>query len=191
MQETTLFFATYKSLFVVLHVFAVIFGMGAALVSDVLFNVFIKDFKINPTENTVLAILSKIIWLSLGVMVLSGVALFLSDPHKYMYSVKFLTKMTIVGCIIVNGLLFQKLIHPSLRKMDFRDQNGKHKTVQIRRLSFAMGSISAISWTLAFVLGMQEAIPFTYGEAVLTYASLCVLGIFFSQILERRVTRVS
>ena len=55
--------------------FFVIIGMGSAMVSDILFNIYIKDKKINPVENKTLEILSRTIWISLGLIVLSGIAL--------------------------------------------------------------------------------------------------------------------
>lgn len=83
MEEIVSFFVQYKKVFVIAHVFSVIFGMGAALVSDVLFNTFIKDKKINITENKVLSTLSQIVWISLIFIVLSGVGLFFLLHQKF------------------------------------------------------------------------------------------------------------
>ena len=118
MDGTIQFFSEYKQLFIIVHVFFVITGMGTALVSDILFNVYIKDKKINPTESTTLEVLSHVIWISLGLIVLSGLAIYLSDPLKYIYSTKFLAKMSIVFVIILNGYLFWKITHKSLKKIN-------------------------------------------------------------------------
>lgn len=188
MLETIEIFAEYKQWFVIMHVFSVILGMGTALVSDILFNVYIKDKKINPTENTTLQVLSRIVWISLGGIVLTGFAIFLSDPVVYMQSVKFLVKMSIVLVIIVNGYLFWKITHASIRKINFTDINSSHKYVRIRRLSFAFGAVSIVSWLLAFVLGSVSSIPVSFGIAMTVYAGMLIIAIIGSQIVEYVIT---
>jgi hypothetical protein len=162
--------------------------MGAALISDILFNIYIKDKKIQPNENRTLGTLSSIIWVSLFFILMSGIALFLSDPMKYSYSVKFLVKMTIVGVIILNGYVFWRTIHPALSKINFNDNNLHHKYVKLRKASFAMGAISLVSWLSAFVLGMLGHIPLSYLEVIVGYIAICFGGILVSQIMEYRMT---
>jgi hypothetical protein len=191
MEATIEFFNEYKSTSVMVHVFSVIVGMGAALVSDALFNTFIIDYKINKTENRVLGILSNIIWISLFFILLSGVAIFLSYPEKYMSSDKFLIKMFIVCCVVINGYLFQKFIHPALRKFNFTDTDSHHKYVKIRRLSFALGAVSFISWILAFILGSVDYVPFSFYEMIGIYFGVLFFGICASQLMERRISRNS
>ncbi len=189
MEEIVSFFVQYKKVFVIAHVFSVIFGMGAALVSDVLFNTFIKDKKINITENKVLSTLSQIVWISLIFIVLSGVGLFFSAPEIYATSSKFLTKVTVILVIVLNGALFHFIVHPALPKMTFTSDNPDNKYVRVRRWSFAFGAVSIISWLLAFILGSVSAIPVAYKEAMILYAAILFVGIGTSQILERKVTR--
>lgn len=188
MEDVIRFFAEYKNISVIIHVLSVIVGMGAALVSDILFNVYIHNKKISKGENRTLAILSDIVWVSLCFIVASGIALFLSDPITYGYSVKFLIKMTIVGVIIVNGYLFWHLIHPSLEKINFTDVNIHHKYVKLRKVSFILGAISLVSWLSAFVLGMLGHMPLSYLEAIVGYVAICFGGILFSQVVEYKMT---
>ena len=183
------FFAEYKIFSTILHVFSVIVGMGTALVSDVLFNNYIRDGRIQKGENRTLSTLSTIVWASLGCIVVSGVFLFLSDPLMYASSVKFLVKMTIVGVVIINGYVFHRLIHPSLQKIDFIDTNVRHKYVRLRKLAFACGAVSLISWMLAFVLGMLGHIPLSYLEAIVGYVGILFGGILFAQIVEYMLIR--
>lgn len=191
MEDTIVFFSEYKHISVIIHVLSVIVGMGAALISDVFFNMYIKDKRINPNENRTLDTLSTIVWISLFFIVMSGLMLFLSDPIKYSSSVKFLVKMTIVGVIVINGYAFWRVIHPALSKINFTDNNMHHKYVKLRKVSFAMGAISLASWISAFVLGMLGHIPLSYLEAIAGYTALCFGGIFFSQIMEYRMTHGS
>jgi len=188
METVQQFFAEYKHITVIVHVFSVVVGMGGALISDVLFNTYITDKKINPTENRTLVTLSKIIWVSLGFIILSGFCMFLSDPLKYAHSAKFLTKMTIVATLTVNGLLFWKITHKALTKINFTDSNNHHKYVRIRKLSFAFGAVSVVSWVSAFILGSFKSIPLPLAQALMVYSALLVVSIIFSQILEYYVT---
>ena len=188
MENTLQVFSEYKHYAIIVHVFSVILGMGAALVSDVLFNVYIKDKKINPTENKTLGVLSRIIWISLGCIVFTGLFIFLSDPIKYAQSVKFLVKMTIVGVIILNGYLFWKITHKSLAKLTFVDTNMNHKYVRIRKVSFAFGAISITSWMSAFILGSVQSIPMSYGVAMGIYGAFILIAVVVSQVVEYIIT---
>lgn len=188
MEDTIQFFGEYKYISVIAHVFSVIVGMGSALVSDVLFNVYIKDKKINPTENKTLEVLSRIIWISLGIIILSGIAIFLSDPLMYINSTKFLVKMSVVLAIILNGYLFWKITHKSLKKINFTDTDVHHKYVRIRKLSFAFGAVSIVSWLSAFILGSVKSIPVSFWAAMDMYATTIILAIIGSQIVEYMIT---
>jgi len=188
MEETIQFFSEYKKISVIAHVFSVIVGMGTALVSDVLFSVYIKDKKINKTENITLQVLSYVIWISLGLITLSGLAIFLSDPLTYAYSTKFLVKTAIVFVIILNGYLFWKITHKSLKKINFTDTNSNHKHVRIRRQSFAFGAVSVVSWFAAFILGSIDTLPVTFSMAMGIYTTIIILAIIVSQIADRLIT---
>lgn len=188
MSEVVNFFTEYRQVSIIAHVFFVILGMGSALVSDILFNLYIKDKKINPTENSTLESLSKIIWFSLWFIVLSGIAIFLSDISTYSVSSKFLLKMTIVGFIIINGYLFARITHGALSKLNFSDTNSHHKYVRIRRMSFAFGAVSLVSWLSAFVLGSIKNIPVSFWSGLITYGLFLILAILGSQIVEYIIT---
>lgn len=184
MENLLQFFSTYKQLFTIIHVFSVIVGMGGALISDILFNLYIQDKKINPTENKTLATLSKIIWISLGVIVLTGFFIFLSAPVQYAHSTKFLLKTIVVAVLIINGFLFWKITHKALHKINFTDMNIRHTYVRIRKLSFAFGAISIVSWITAFILGSIKAIPVSLTYALGIYVLILIGAIIGSQCVE-------
>ncbi len=182
-------FNEYKWVSVIVHVFSVIVGMGSALISDVMFNTFLADFKINKIENKILSLLSNIIWVSLFMILFSGIAIFISNPEQYMNSDKFILKMFIVCVIIINGYLFQRFVHPALLKFRFSDTNLNHKYVKLRKLSFALGAVSFISWMLAFVLGSIDFIPFSFHQSIGFYFGILSFGIVMSQFLEIHISR--
>ncbi|MEY2671976.1 MAG: hypothetical protein RL687_393 [Candidatus Parcubacteria bacterium] len=189
MTEVINFFTEYKQVSIIAHVFFVILGMGSALVSDILFNFYIKDKKINPTENSTLEVLSGVIWISVWFIILSGGALFLSDIPTYSVSAKFLLKMTIVGFIIINGYLFARITHGALSKLNFSDLNSHHKYVRIRRMSFAFGAVSLVSWLSSFVLGSVSNIHVSFWSGLIIYGVIVSIAVSGSQVVEFLITR--
>lgn len=188
MTDVIAFFASAKTVSIILHVLSVVLGMGAALVSDILFSSYIVDKKINPTENKTLSLLSRVIWISLALIVLTGFAIFLSNPDKYLHSAKFITKMSIVGVLIVNGILFWKVTHKELKSLNFTDTNSHHRIVRVRKLSFAFGAVSMTSWLSAFVLGSLSVVPLTLPTLLGGYILALVIAISTSQLLEYKLT---
>jgi hypothetical protein len=188
METAAIFFTEYKQIFVIAHVFSVVCGMGAAIVSDVLFNFYIKDKNINPTEHSTLEVISRIIWGSLALIVLTGLALFLSDPVAYANSTKFVLKVAIVAVIIVNGFMFWKITHKSLKHINFTDTDSNNKYVRVRKLSFAFGAISLVSWLTVFVLGSVSSIPVSLSIGASIYAVIILFAIIASQALEYFIT---
>jgi len=96
-------FSTIVPASTVVHVLAVVIGMGAALSADLLFHFFSKDKHFSFVELRTLGILSKTVWYSIIIIIVSGIFLFLSDTEKYLDSSKFLAKMTIMGILLING----------------------------------------------------------------------------------------
>jgi hypothetical protein len=82
-MEIAEFFQGIKVPVTVLHVIAVIFGMGGALVSDVLFSFFGKDKKLNATEISTLSLLANIVFYSLILIVISGAAILVPGQNEH------------------------------------------------------------------------------------------------------------
>lgn len=182
-METIEFFQYIKIPATLVHVISVVFGMGAALVSDVFFSFFSADKKLNNTEISVLSITTKIVHYSLILIIFSGVLIFLSDPMKYMYSVKFLSKMSILCVLILNGLILNKYVWPHLLQKNFFVAR---KQVTFRRVAFACGAVSVVSWLAVCVLGVLDKIPFTYNFTILIFLSLLIIGVLSALYLEKK-----
>lgn len=182
-MEITEFFQDIKTPTTVVHVISVILGMGGALVSDVLFSFYGKDKKLNETEISTLSILSTLVFYSLILIILSGSFLFLSDTAKYMGSAKFLAKMSILVVLLINGYLLNKSVWPHLLKKDFFVSN---KERNIRRLAFACGAISVISWLSIASLGVLDSLNMSYGIIISIYLFVILCGIAVSLLVEKR-----
>jgi hypothetical protein len=177
-----------RRLYLTLHVFSVVLGMGAALVSDYLFTFFVRDFKINKFEHSTFRRMSKLVWASLYAITLSGIAVFLSDISKYAHSDKFLTKMTVVFVIVINGYLMKRLLEPVLHKLKFDADFTFHK-ITLRKKAFVLGAISGASWLSAFVLAMLKNLPYTYFKMLSVYGLVVLGAIIMAQVVEKTISR--
>lgn len=175
------FLVEYHRLILGAHLVGVALGLGGATITDILFFKFIKNKKISPFESKVLKTLSQVIWFALGILILSGVGLYLPYADRLNGSPKFLVKMIAVAVIILNGLVLNFVISPKISKIS--------SSALFRRLAFASGAISIVSWYSAFILGMMRSKIFSFGELLGIYIALLTLAVAGSQIFERRLAR--
>lgn len=183
----------YRQTILLLHLAAVAVGLGAATITDVFFFKFLKDFKISEQESEVLNTLSQVIWFALALIVISGIGLYLPASERLLDSAKFLAKMIVVGAIIVNGAFLNLLVSPRLVHISF-GQSHPHESGELhrlRRLAFALGAISVVSWYSAFILGALRRPLFSFLEILGAYLVLVSVAVVGSQIVERRFSRQS
>ncbi len=176
---------------VILHAFAMAIGVGAATITDVFFFKFLKDSKISESESEVLHTLSQIIWAALGMVVITGVGLYLPQAAILNESIKFLLKMFVVLVIIINGAFLNLYISPHLIQISFGASHD-HKPGElhhIRKFAFALGSISISSWYTAFILGSIDLLPLSLPFAFALYLAVLAVAITASQILEKLFSR--
>jgi hypothetical protein len=189
MTEIISFFAEYKYFFVVLHLLGFAFGLGGAVIADKLFFRFLNDLKISDKEKEALSIVSMVIFVGLGILYLSGTALVLSDPERYLNSSKFLTKLFIVVVITLNGILLHKLITPKLIHIHWH-KGHQAQYRNIRKLAFACGAVSVISWFTSFILGTVKTIPVNTIQGISIYLGVIVIAIIGSQFAEKVFSKV-
>lgn len=182
-MESINFFIENKTLFTIIHLLGVVMGMGSALISDILFNFYSKDRKLNETERSTLILLSNIVWISLVFIILSGTALFLSDPQKYMISQKFISKMFIMVVLLVNGLFLHKLVSPHFSDRGLLKFKNLRNT---RQIAFACGAVSLVSWTIVCILGVLKSIPYKFTDFLLGYLVFTIIAIIISLIIEMK-----
>lgn len=176
------FFATYKSIIIILHALGAALGIGSATVSDILFFRSLKDGKITPKESSTLKLMTKLVWIALTLIILSGIALFLSNPEGYAASSKFIVKMVIVAILTINGIIITTIMHT--RMQDIRFATKKHRI--FKRIAFAQGALSVSSWYLAFLLGSLRSIPYSVEQGLRLYLIIVILAITASQVFYRK-----
>jgi len=131
----------------------------------------------------VMGLVSKLVWVGLALISLSGLALYLSAPDLYASSSKFLVKMLVVAVISLNGGFLHFYIKPRLKIIDWQSK-APNSGRKVRKLAFMAGAISFNSWLLALVLGSMESIPFSFSTATLAYLGFLGFLIVGSQVAE-------
>lgn len=167
-----------------LHLVGIVLGFGAALMADIFFFKFLKDRKVTEDQVKILKVFSKIIWVGLGIIIFSGLLLFLSNIEFYLNSAKFLTKMSVIGVIVINGLVLNFAVTPKLTSISFtagKDEDNKMQNA--RSLAFASGAISAVSWWTAFILGVLQFSPAPFPIMFGTYLIILASAVIMSQVV--------
>jgi uncharacterized membrane protein len=182
----------YHEVILFVHLVGIALGVGGATITDVFFFKFLKDFRISHEENDVLRSLSQVIWFALGLLVVSGIGLYLPDASLLNQTPKFIVKVLAVAVIILNGAFLNLIVSPKLVRISFgkrhRHQDGELR--QARRLAFAMGAISIVSWYSALALGfLPKSLPFSALEIIGSYLALLVLAVITSQIIGHFLSR--
>lgn len=186
-----IFLLEYKSAIVILHALAAALGVGTVLVTDVFFMKFLKDYKISQSESDVLDTLSQIVWFALGMLILTGVALYIPTAAEYLAKTKFIAKVVIVGVIAVNGVLLNLLVAPKLVKISFGEDSVDHpgELHHLRKMAFAFGGVSIVSWLCTFILGSVRSIPLSVGAILGIYLAIIIIAVIGSQLFDHKVSQ--
>ncbi len=176
------FFISIKTLSTILHVLAAVCAMGAAFSADVLFHFFAADRKLSKAEVRTLSILSRVVWYGLFAVTVTGAALFLSDPVRYLMSVKFLAKMTIMAVLVINGVMLDRYVRAHLLSEGFFTAR---REAFARKIAFVCGTISAVSWVSMLSLGVLDGVNSSYASVLGLYAGILGTLIIASLIFER------
>jgi len=180
----------YTRVATIIHLLGVILGVGTATITDILFFKFIRDKHISSREAKLMDELSKIIWVALIILIVSGVALYVPNMERLDQSGKFLTKLIGILVLVLNGLMLSYIIRPKLTKIDFSNNHmsrfGLSHIVNRRMRIWATicGAVSISSWYYIFVLGALRGITFPLQTGIFIYGIILIIAIIGSLIFE-------
>jgi len=181
-MEPTAFlgFIDAKTALLILHIGGVALGAGVAFFSAAMFMKVMYDGRVTKNELSFIELASAIVAVGLGILVASGIGLFLLDAEKYLASSKFLAKMTIVAVLVVNGSIIHAIHLPALQK-HLGEFLPTVPGFGLRSVAmYAGGAVSMVSWASALVLGVFRSVPYEYEIIMLVYAALLMLGVLAS-----------
>ncbi|TSC61049.1 MAG: hypothetical protein G01um1014107_139 [Parcubacteria group bacterium Gr01-1014_107] len=174
----------------VVHLVGFAIGIGGATASDALFFKSLKDKKISPDELNLLKTLSKLMWVGFALLVVSGAG-FLADAKTETGEIavlsdpRFLAKLTVVGIIFLNGLIFYTLIIPLLSKKIGTILAKETLGSKIYLLA-ASGGISIVSWYSTFLLAILRGVKLPYLWWMSIYILLLIGAVAVGYLLLNR-----
>lgn len=179
-----------KTPLLIMHLVGFALGVGGATITDILFYRFLKDFKITKEEDSIFQVMSQVIWAGLFIAIISGLGLYLPNAEALNESVKFLVKVIVVAVVTINGAVLNLVVSPRLVDMSFKNEDEMKnsvdvkKTARFRKIAFALGAISIVSWYSAAILGAIESVSISFGELLGIYIGILIIAIIGSQIAE-------
>ena len=167
-----------------LHLLGMVLGLGGTTIIDFMIFHFMRNFKISSQEAVIMHLISQIIIIGLIFLIISGVALFLTDVDGYLASDRFMMKMTVLVVVTLNGIVLNLYIAPHMEKISLRPRDLK-KDRTFKKVSFAVGAISMVSWYSAFFLAMVKDLSyFRYSTLLIAYLILLGISIAVSQFFK-------
>lgn len=169
------------------HLAGVIIGVGGAYVSDFLFIRSVRDGILSLKELSILSWASRLVWIGLIILILSGIGIFFTNSEHYLQADKFLAKQTIVLILFINGLIFHKLHMPLFRRHAESHFPSSEEFIGLRKWILVSGVISITSWTAALIIGAWRSMPYSYSEIIGVYLGLIILGTSIAYFIKNKI----
>jgi hypothetical protein len=177
---------------VYVHLVACCVAIGLVLTSDI---TMVKDLFKRKTftehDNAHMEGLQKSVIVALIALWLTGIGIvgidYLDKGMDYFMNPKLQAKVIIVLLLSYNGILLHRLVLPALQKAGSLLNLG----FSARMLALFCGSLSAVSWMYAAMLGVGRPLAWKYSlsELLLAYPVLIVLGFLTMLVLTWRAKK--
>lgn len=177
--------AAWQPVIAVMYFVGLVLGVGAVTFTDIFFFKFLKDLKISQDEAGVLRTVSQVMWAGLGLLVINGAALYLLSAD---HSSQFWARMIVMTVIMVNNSFLNLKIAPHLIRISFGDdprKNSKEELRSERRVAFALGAVSLVSWYTVLILSVIPKFSISLSAWLLGYVLTTGAAVVISQVAER------
>jgi hypothetical protein len=177
---------------VYVHLLACCVAMGLVLTSDIaMVRDMLKRKVFTEHDNVHMESLQTSVIVALIALWVTGIAVigidYLGKGMDYFMNPKLQAKVIIVSFLTYNGVLLHRLVLPALQKagsllnLDF----------SARMLALFCGSLSAVSWMYAAMLGVGRPLAWKYSlsELLMAYPVLIVLGFLTMLALTEHAKR--
>ena len=180
-------FIDLRTLALTAHIFGAILGAGGAFASDTVFLNSVKDGIINVTEIRFIKLSGKLVWAGVILLIFSGAYVFYLSPEEFLASSKFLAKMSIVGIILLNGIVFHTFHIPLLGESVDMPLKTFPKFMRFSNLVIVSGAVSMTSWIFTVALGVLKILPYSYGVIMLSYLISVIFSSAFALLLKKKL----
>lgn len=189
------FLVKIETFLVMLEFLGFSLGMGAATAAVFLFYRFLSDLDIDDKEMDTLKGVSEIVWVGLGLVLLSQFALYVAYPDMLSQSSAFLSKIIALFVTAFAGAVLLIILAPYLVYIPFAEKPERHRPSVLevlRKPIFIVGAIALVSWYFAFFTNFVPeyslaTMLIAYGIAI-TSAIVISLGWEY-KIAEKRIHR--
>lgn len=179
--------ASWRDAITAAHLAGFAIGIGGATIADLVFFRFMRDFHVSDAERGIIKILNQVLWLGLGVVVLSAVGLYL-PAHAGAPVPFFWPEMAVLAVIAGNGAFLNLVVMPRL--CDAAKDVKVLRVAEVaglRRFAFASAAVSFVSWYAAFLaVVLAETGKLAPASFFLWYVTAVVIALVGSQVLESR-----
>ncbi|TPG73860.1 hypothetical protein [Pseudomonas arsenicoxydans] len=172
------------------HLVSCCVAIGLVLTSDI---AMVKDLLKRKTftehDHAHMESLQKSVIVALIALWVTGAAVigidYLDKGMNYFMNPKLQAKVIIVMLLTYNGILLHRLVLPALQKAGSLLDLG----FSARMLALFCGSLSAVSWMYAAMLGVGRPLAWKYSlsELLMAYPLLIALGFLSMLVLTQRV----
>lgn len=175
---------------VYVHLVACCVAIGLVLTSDIaMVKNLLKGKVFSEHDNAHLESLQTSVVVALVALWVTGIAIvgidYLEKGVQYFMNPKLQAKVIIVMLLTYNGILLHRLVLPAMQKAGSLLQLG----FSARMLALFCGSLSAVSWMYAALLGVGRPLAWKYSlsELLMAYPLLIALGFLTMLALTQRV----
>ncbi|TVP49447.1 MAG: hypothetical protein EA341_09425 [Mongoliibacter sp.] len=171
------------------HLLGMILGLGGTLILDILIFHFLRNFKINSSEAVIMHLISQLIILGLVLLMVTGVAIYLTDMQAYNSNPRFLMKMTAVLILSINGVFLNFYMMPAIEKLSLVEEDIEEDQ-NLKRVAFSVGGVSMVSWLAAFAFAMvKDLSQFNYIQMLVPYLVLVIGAIGGGQFIKKKMEK--
>jgi len=171
------------------HLVACCVAIGLVLTSDI---AMVRDLFKRKTftehDNAHMESLQKSVFIALIALWVTGAAIigidYLDKGMNYFMNPKLQAKVIIVALLTYNGIVLHRLVLPALQKAGSLLNLG----FSARMMALFCGSLSAVSWMYAAMLGVGRPLAWKYSltELLMAYPVLIALGFLMMFALTQR-----
>lgn len=165
-------------------------GMGGSTAVVFLFSKFLRDFDIDAKEADALKSFSELIWVGLGLILISQFSLYIAYPETLAQSGTFLAQIISLFVVVFSGAVLMIIFAPFLAHIPFtKNVEGQYHPSfpSLRRYTFITGAIALSSWYFAF--GTNYVPEYSLTALLSAYCAVLVVAVVISILWERAISR--
>jgi MFS family permease len=177
----------WVEILVVAHVVGAAIGVGAATASDSVFLRALRNRRISSDQYLMITSVSDVVLLGLAAVTLTGSGLVWFNP-ELIGEAGFQAKMIVVGVLLLNGIVFHVAVIPFLETHRDRHLGEEELSPSRRALLASSGTLSAVSWYGALVLGAMPDVNWPLIAFLGIYGVLLAGGAVVAFFVLRHIT---